>query len=169
MQESEKFKVSYRKELLNLTSDLLRISSVFPASSRRSRCVIWSSSSTRSSSAGTATWSCLKYTKLNILIYHEWYVKNSGLSGESLNFQPFRLFILLQRSCSLLLIHCSKFDSSHTFQFERNVTKLCTLNPSFLIANITSIMYWTRLSISALWRMFRSLSKTAMKKTITDD
>ena len=92
-----------------MTSDLLRISSVFPASSSRSRCVIWSSSSTRSKSAGTATWSYLKYTKLNILIYHEWHVKNSGLSGESLNFQPFRLFILPQRSCSLLLIHCSKF------------------------------------------------------------
>ena len=39
-----------------------------------------------------------------------------------------------------------------------------TLNPSFLTANITSIMYWTRLSISALWRMFRSLSNTAVSQ-----
>ena len=36
-----------------------------------------------------------------------------------------------------------------------------TLKPSFLIANMTSIMYWTLLSSSALCRILRNLSKTA--------
>ena len=54
-------------------------------------------------------------------------------------------------------------ESSNTLKFGLS-TDTNTLNPSFLIANMTSIMYWTRLSISALWRMFRSLSNTAEEK-----
>jgi len=40
-----------------------------------------------------------------------------------------------------------------------------TLKPSLRTANITSIMYWTRLSICASCNIVRSLSNTAVNHT----
>lgn len=42
--------------------------------------------------------------------------------------------------------------------------KESTLKPSFLTANMTSIIYWTRFSVSDSCRTFRNLSNTAWQK-----
>ena len=63
------------------------------------------------------------------------------------------------------------YDTIRTEQVKINNNQLLksienTLNPSFLMANITSSMYWTRLSIDASFRMLLSLSNTATKTKV---